>query len=278
MNDHCDAVMEKLTLYASGDLAPAEASEVEQHLDQCDACRSEHDSLQTMLGALDHRLFYPQEHEVDWDRFAAETAGLATGKVVPMRRRFLRPMHLARAAAVILAVGVGWVVIQNVDSGKVGPNAINQAGDPADAAGPGGKGARADDNATVMPVDFQRRVEVNMAREDARQYLSESRTVLLAVLGSPVRCEKDELDISLERRKSLELLRRKQFLRDDLDRPELARAAELCNRLEGILTEISTLDNCADLATIRELRDAVKRNQLLVKIGVAEKELGGKSV
>lgn len=268
----CDAHREKITLHAHGDLPPSEASEVERHLECCADCRAEHAALQATLQALDSQLFYPHEREVDWDRFAAETAGLATGKVVPLRRRFPRPMALARAAAVVLAVGLGWLVLENVDGMKVGPDMLPPPA-PTDTAAPA-----PGDTSTVMPADFQRRLEVNIARQDARQYLADSRNVLLAVLDSPVRCEKDELDIGVERQKSLELLRRNQLLRDDLDRPELARAAELCHRLAGILTEISMLDNCADLATIRDLRNAVKHNQLLVKIGVAEKELGGKSV
>ncbi|TDI12429.1 MAG: zf-HC2 domain-containing protein [Acidobacteria bacterium] len=268
----CDAYLEKLTLHAYGDLSPAEAREVDQHLESCVGCRAEHGALLATLQALDSRLFYPQEGEVDWNLFAAETAGLATGKVVPLRRRLLRPMALARAAAVVLAVGLGWFVLQNIDTTKVGPVRLPSP----DSTNTAGRAAQ--DTATVMPVDFQRRLEVNMARQDTRQYLADTRNVLLAVLGSPVRCEKDQLDIRLEREKSLQLLRRNQFLRDDLERPELARAADLCARLAGILTEISTLDNCADVATIRELRDVVKRNQLLIKIGVAEKELGGKSV
>jgi len=267
----CDVFQERVTLHVHGDLSPAEGRQVEQHLKSCAACRAEHASLQATLEALDSRLFYPQEGEVDWDRFAAETAGLATGKVVPLRRRFLRPMPLARAAAVVLAVGLGWWVLQDMDAMKVGPARL-----PTPVST--GPVARVTEDATVMPADFQRRLEINMARQDTRAYLADARSVLLAVLESPVRCEKDELDISAERAKSILLLRRNQLLRDDLERPELARAADLCARLAGILTEISILDDCADLTAIRQLRDAVRRNRLLVKISVAEKELGGHRV
>ncbi len=276
--NRCEAFQENLTLYCSGDLLASDARELEQHLASCESCEAERRALMATIESLDRSVFYPHEDQVGWDRFAAETAGLATGKVVPFRKRFLRPVILARAAAVVLAVGLGWVALQ--PQVGVAPMVMPPVGGLASpqAEVPVGTSASPETTPMVMSADFQRRLELNLAREETRQYLTQSRDLLLSVLESPVRCSKNQLDITAERKKSMELLRRKQFLRDDLDRPELARAAELCDRLEGILTEISTLKDCADMETIQQLRDAVKRNQLLVKIRVAEKELGGKRV
>lgn len=266
----CDSFQEALTLLCSGDLPAAEAREVEEHLATCTACAREHRALSATLKALEPSLVYPRESEVDWDRFAAGIAarvGADGARVIPLRRAavWLRPAVLARAAAVVLAVGLG-VVAWN----QVGIWTETEPPSPPAAGGLAASGAGA-----LLPEDFQRRLEYNLAREDTREYLEASRAVLLSVLEAPVRCARDEIDIAAEREKSIQLIRRKKLLRDDLSRPELARAAELCDRLEGILTEISTLTNCADLERIQQLRDAVRRGQLLVKIGVVEKELGG---
>jgi len=259
----CEFDQEALTLHASGDLTPSEARKVEDHLTGCATCAREHAAIAATLAALDPARLYPREAEVDWDRFAARTVALAQGetRVLPFRERarpWTRPAILARAAALVLAVGLGaFLLLQPVE-----PPA------PPEVTGSGSE----------MPIEFQQRLEVNLAQQNTRQYLEQSRAVLINVLESPVRCAKNEIDIAAEREKSRQLLRRKKLLRDDLARPELARALELCNQLEGILTEISTLKNCADLERIQELRDAVRRNQLLVKIGVMEEELGGMRV
>ncbi|MGD8375990.1 MAG: zf-HC2 domain-containing protein [Acidobacteriota bacterium] len=250
----CDRQAERLTLHASGDLPPSQAREVEAHLAGCAACREELEALRRTLGRLRPREFYPREAEVDWDRLAAATVARVAreGNVVPFRPpAWRRPAVLARAAAVILAVGIGAVVLR--------------------APAP----ERPEADGSVMSEGFQQRLEVNLARADTRKYLEQSRLVLLNVLESPVRCSKDEQDISAAREKSIQLLRTKLRLRDELSRPELARAAELCNQVEGILTEISTLQDCADLERIQTLREAVRRNQLLLKMGVLQGELGG---
>lgn len=250
----CDRQAERLTLHASGDLPPSEVREVEAHLRGCATCREELEALRRTLGRLRSHDPYPREAEVDWDRLAAATVARVAreGNVVPFRRpAWRRPEVLVRAAAVVLAVGMGALVLR--------------APAPERPAADG----------SVLSEGFQQRLEFNLARADTRRYLEQSRLVLLNVLESPVRCSKDELDISAEKAKSIQLLRTKLRLRDELSRPELARAADLCNQVEGVLTEISTLQDCADLERIQTLRDAVRRNQLLLKMGVLEGELGG---
>ena len=258
----CESLQEAITLHASGDLPVEEVQVVEEHLSSCPACRAGHQATLAALRALSPATVFPEESAVDWDRFAAETSERARsadrGRVVPLRRprmAVFRPQRLARAAAVILAVGLGYLLLQELGPEPVAPPADRQdrrAG-VAELGPPG--------SVMVFPEDFQRRLEYNLARENTRQYLEESRVVLLSVLDSTVRCAKDEVDIAAERQKSIELIRRKRLLRDRLDSPELARAAELCDRLEGILTEISTLGNCADAERIRELRDAAPWNR-----------------
>ena len=260
----CSCDPELLTMYCFGDLSPEESHRVETHLATCASCEKERREIAGTLDALDPAKAYPRESEVDWDRFAVATVAKArgAGNVVPFRRRvaaWATPANLARAAVLVLAVGVGAVVVSRLDVGKL------ENVEPPIAAG----------QTAAMPEDFRARLEFSLARSDTRRYLQESRMVLLSVLETPVRCSKNEVDLSVEQEKSRRLLRRKRLLEDDLMRPELARAADLCNRLEGILAEISTLDGCTDIERIEQLRDAVRRNQLLVKIGHMEGELEG---
>lgn len=263
----CERHQEDLTLLASGDLPPEEALRLEAHLAACPSCRRERESLARVVDALAPASRFAREAEVDWDRFAAATIARVERESAPRVLRFrerwtwrIQPAFALKAAGVFLAAGLVTLAVLRLPSGE---------------RSPAGEGARVEAVSTVISEDFQRRVEINLARQGTQRYLEESRSVLINVLDSPVRCAKDEVDIAAERQKSLELLRSKQLLRDALERPELARASQLCDQLEGVLTEISTLKDCADLERIRELRAAVQRNQLLVKIRVAEEGLGG---
>lgn len=268
----CESFQEALTLQASGDLSPGERVRLEAHLALCTACAHEQQALARLVGALGKVALPSREPEVDWERFAVETAARAQRESTPRvaafrpRSRFaLRPAFLLKAAGVFLAAGLTALLVSRVPAPDP-PASDAAAADPRLALEP---------VATEVSAEMQDRVERSLARQNTHRYLEQSRAVLMNVLDTPMRCSRQEIDISTERQRSLELLRRKQLLRTDLDRPELARAANLCDQLEGILMEISTLKDCADLERIQELRSAVQRNQLLVKIRVAEQELGG---
>jgi len=268
----CESFQEDLTLHASGDLSTSQTVRLEAHLATCAACARERQALGRLVAALGESTQSSREHEVDWERFALETAARvqreSAPRIAPFRARtrlVLRPAFLLKAAGLFLAAGLAAVLVSRMpapDSPVAGPPAV----DAQPAAQP---------VETEVSAEMQDRVERSLARQNTHRYLEQSRAVLMNVLDTPVRCSRNEIDISAEKQRSLELLRRKQLLRTDLDRPELARAASLCDQLEGILMEISTLKDCADLERIQDLRAAVQRNQLLVKIRVAEQELGG---
>jgi putative zinc finger protein len=263
----CERYQEDLTLLAWGDLSPQAAAAVEAHLSECGACFREREALSRVVAALAPRTALAREAEIDWERFAAETVARvereSPSKIVTFRRRArlgFRPALVLKAAGVVLAAGLVTVAILKLPAGQRPAAGSREGTEPV---------------ATLVSAEFQQRVEMSLARQGTQRYLEQSRAVLINVLDAPVRCAKNQIDISAERQRSIELLRSKQLLQDALERPELERAAQLCDQLEGVLTEISTLKDCADLERIRDLRAAVQRNQLLVKIRVAEQELGG---
>lgn len=260
----CSFDRELLTLHCFGDLSAAEARRVEEHVASCASCAAERAGIESTLRRLEPSALYPREGEVDWDRFAEAAVSRALGgaRVLTFRarlRRLVPATALARAAMLLVAVGLGVLLWTQWPEGPGGE----------DMGLPGGDAVQ-----VMVTENMQDRLEVAVARRSARDYLEESRVVLVNVLDAPIRCSKDQIDIEAERKKSIELLRVKKRLQGDLERPELARAAELCDQLEGILTEISTLEGCTDLQRIRELRAAVQRHQLLTKIGVVGNALG----
>jgi anti-sigma factor RsiW len=91
---------ERVALLAGGDLAAAEAAAVERHLEGCAGCKAEADELTGLREGLAGLA------EVDEEAVAAVRAGVLE-RVEP-RRHWWR--WAAIAAAVVLAVAVGWML------------------------------------------------------------------------------------------------------------------------------------------------------------------------
>ena len=103
----CDT--EQLLLLAHGELDPPQAAELQRHLDACPACAAELARLRDALAALDRLPTMEPQADV------AERI-LADGREAVQRRRTLRPSFVRRyryalAAAAILAMAVGWSLI-----------------------------------------------------------------------------------------------------------------------------------------------------------------------
>ena len=69
------------------------------------------------------------------------------------------------------------------------------------------------------------------------------------------------------------LLRRQRLIAAELERVPLARAQDVCNELERLLVEISTLADCARDDELQTLRDVVEKRQILVRMELLSAEL-----
>jgi putative zinc finger protein len=91
----CAELRERLDAYARGSLPPAEAAEVEAHLDQCALCSAYLEKLESPLAAAaDLPKAVPPQHDL-WPGIAARLAPRGRG-------RFSVPGWLLAAAAVLL--------------------------------------------------------------------------------------------------------------------------------------------------------------------------------
>lgn len=124
-----------------------------------------------------------------------------------------------------------------------------------------------------MPQDNLDHLSVNLARNNTARYLNETRAVLVTLLDVNIPCDAEKVDISLERAKAVELLRRQRLIAAELRRMPLSRAEGVCNDLEGLLLEIASLGDCTRDEEIRTLRDAVEKRQILVRMELLSQEL-----
>ncbi len=121
---NCDQVQPSLAELCAGDLDPAMAAAVREHLATCRSCRAEHQALERMLHALD--AVATVEAPVDLQRLYRRAADRQQG----LARRWRRRCGLAAAAAVVLLVLLGLRVQVRLDRDQF----VVRWGQPAPAA------------------------------------------------------------------------------------------------------------------------------------------------
>ena len=250
------------------------------HLSSCASCASEWESLRQALDAADPAIVFPREREVDWDGFARATVARARAAAMsgiagkrsdapPARpgRPFLAPVPAAARWAALAAAAV--VVAALVLYGRPPREAGTARVQPPPAAGPSAESVQ--ESALI--------IESRLARRGAARYLTDSRVLLLNLVQAPARCRRTdgEFDITFEKEKSRELLRRKNLHEGDLDSLRDRRLADLVGQLEALLIQVASLEDCASARQLHELREQVEKRQILLRIDLMTREMQGRS-
>ena len=121
-----------------------------------------------------------------------------------------------------------------------------------------------------------RRLERNVAREQAARYLNEAQDVIATVAASPRDCDRGQqrVDVEAESRRSRELLARRALLLD-VHEGAVAGAQPVLDDVEQILREVASMDACARFRDVERLQGEIERRQLLMKVRLMQRELLG---
>ena len=261
----CRAARRALPLRHYGALAEREERALARHLAACPACAGEWEALRKMLVAAGPATVFPRESEVDWDRFARATVERARAAAVAPRWPvpFRLPALWAGLAAAAVVVAALWTLSFPTRPG----------GDRIALAPPGG-GLTAE-----SARESARMIEDRLARRSAARYLSDSRSLLLSLVQSPARCRRSggDVDVSLEVERSRQLLRRQNLYEGDLEGLRDQRLAFLLRQLESVLMQVASLQDCASEGQIRDLREQIEQRQILLRIDLVAREIGGRT-
>jgi hypothetical protein len=253
-------------------LDPIERAGIEAHLAACPGCSREWSETRRLLGRIEEAAAFPRQGEVDWERFARDTVARArAAAAAPAGRRPPSPFPvlpaLARWGAVLAAAMlIAFAALSLLRR----PSPIDEGGFP-----------RAQDESASR--ESMRRsaefIEGRLARRGAARYLEDSRALLVGLVQSKARCRKEhgDLDVTLEKERSRQLLRRKNLYEGDLTGLEDQRLAALVGQLESILIQVSSLNDCAAARQIHELGDQIERRQILLRIDLVTREMKGRA-
>ncbi len=246
---------------------PEQARALREHLDACRACAARSEALGLLASSLRVEEAFPQEASVDWDAFSRRTIARAVASAErvggwrTLVGAFTRPMTISftpawAAAGVLVVSGLAlatWSLL---------PVPSPQAPTLAPIA-----------NHTMVPEENLDLLAVNLARRNTAQYLRDTRAVLITLMDVEVGCDKDSVDITAERERALELLRRQRLVAVELGRSPMSRAQDVTEDLQQLLLEISSLADCASTGDIQTLRDVVEKKQILVRMELLTQEL-----
>jgi anti-sigma factor RsiW len=112
----CDNISEEtLVAFADGELSPAEAAQVSQHIDRCESCREMVEALQRSMELVTASW---QDEHTKWPKWQATRA--------PKLHRWPVKQVLAVAAGILLLAGVGliWWTVSELSEHPVNGTAI----------------------------------------------------------------------------------------------------------------------------------------------------------
>lgn len=252
----CKSIRDLLVLQLEGELGNEEDRLVAAHLSACPSCRAEAEELIALRGWLsDPELFGPDKSYA-WQMLPETLAARAKGP-----RTLWLPLSygsagwaLSLAATVVIGFGLiywaGRVADRTVPSTEIRP--------PVAASG----------NAA-----FLGRIYAAHARAATSEYLAACQDLLVDTLRAEPNCDERKYDVSAEVTRARDLLHRKRLLDPELGSPEVARAKELCDELEGFLLNLSLSEKCESRDKLLRIEHYVRKQQLLLRIRVLQGEL-----
>jgi hypothetical protein len=241
-----------VSLLAAGALGDSDRSAILAHLEKCESCRREHAESVALLELLARDPVHVAEPHL-------ETAFLVSRVEARLDAAVTSRSWKWEWGAAGLALAASLVVLVPVVVSRILP-------------GPKGQEAPA----VAMGDDALRRLERNMAREQAVLYLNEAQDVLVNMAAHPRDCDHDRatVDVGDEARRSQELLTRRTLL-VEMDQEGLASARPVLEDVERVLREVASLRSCARAGDVERVRRDLEERRLLMKIRLMSRELQG---
>jgi len=260
----CRSIQKDLAAYLSGDLSGDFALSVKEHLAMCPKCNKEFENIKRILDGADslHDDIRKVMATIDWDALPGRITRAVFEKEESVRpetkaRTFWqaafqprwRPVYAGVAAGLVLGVILTLVFFK--------PGALRT---PA-------VGAKY--YASNEVID---RVELQMAKRDTLDYLERSEYLILDFIqSSPEKAkllQKEQAGL-----KAKDLLSKKRYINQQLDRIEMAKAKEICNQIEFLFLELSQISEELTVDEIEKIQKLVEQKQLLLKIKLLKKEI-----
>jgi len=258
----CKRIKKELAAFLYNELDEKKKLEVETHLDECPFCREELNKIKQAMAPVDGIYSDIQQaaDSIDWEKVSAEITDnifeQELGKAQqPSRKKgffnILNPRFRPVFAALLLGLMLGsfftYVALRKSRS-------LQMSGDKI-----------------IMPAGFLDRVELELARKETLDYLEKSQYLILDFIRSPEPSEIDSSRFTSER--AQDLLSKKKYINQQLDRFEMVKAKEICDQIEMLFYELSRISEDLPEEELKRIQSLIRDRQILLKIKILKEEL-----
>ncbi len=234
-------------------------AKMEKHITRCEECHMVMKESQKIVRNINSDTLFPSEKEIDWESFMDSIYDKINAQLkevrVPIVQTYLSRRYITLLIPIVVVLVLALLFIYRGLKTE-GPVLLQPV------------------NIPQLSEDVERKLRLELAKQATADYLRDGRELLLNLAGNPIPCNGEKVDIAPEKQRIEKVLRKKNFISDFLNEPELQRAAPLCGEMETLLLDASSLQSCTSKDKLQELEETILRRNLLMKIEVITGELG----
>ena len=258
----CKSIKKELAAFLYNELEEEKRLRVETHLDECPDCRQELNNIkQTMAPVEDFSSEIQQVMDsLDWENVSAEITDRIFEQEKnrvpqPERKRGIsnilsprfRPVYAALLVGLMMGSFLTYLTLRRSGSFNASQNNI------------------------IVPAAVLDRIELELARKETLDYLEKSQYLILDLVRSAEPSGFETSQFTSERAK--DLLSKKKYINQQLDRFEMVKAKEICDQIEMLFYELSRISEDLPQDELKRLQSLIRDRQILLKIKILKEEL-----
>lgn len=260
----CKKINKDLVAFLYGELHEEKQKSILSHLKECSSCQRELERLKKVHNGAESLNEDIQEAmaTVDWDALPAQITETVFGKEVQKQRESwvisisrilfqpkLRPVYAALLIGIFLGALSTFILFRSPLQRQARGELIS------------------------YPPDFIERVELEMARRETLDYLKKSQYLILDFVQTSAEREQSTWQREFASQKVKDLLSKKKYINQQLDKFKMAKAKEICDQIEFLFYELVQISEEIPAWRLQEIYNFIEEKQLLLKIKLLEKEL-----
>ena len=253
-----------LVAFLYGELDKNEKERLEAHLESCPDCGEELKRIQEVCRIADTRKGDIEESlaSIDWSGLSVRIANSVFKKDDSRLRdswkeKISRVLLNPRLRPVYAGLFIGIVLGSFATFLIFGPKNLRIARE----------------GEIVVSQEVLEKVELEMARRQAVDYLAESQYLLLDFVQSPPEESAEFWKSDFAARRAKDLLSRKKYMNPQLDKFQMVKAKAICDQIELLFFELIHLSDQLSLEELKKIQNLIQERQVLLKIKLVKKEL-----
>jgi hypothetical protein len=260
----CKRTTRNLVAFLYGELDEIEKKHVATHLETCQECKDELLRLEEISEVADSLMADMERAlvSVDWENLPARIADGLFDRESSQDRQprqaglwpfLVQPRFRLAYAGLLLGIIVGAVVTLLIFRSP-----------PLQVA---------DDGKIIVPRGFYDKMELEMARRETIDYLDSSEYLLLDFVQSSPEKSVEFWQSDFGSQKAMDLLSKKKYIDQQLDKIKLAKAKVICDQIELLFFELMQISEELSAEELGKIQLFIEERQLLLKIKLVRKEL-----